>query len=181
MSSSMRRRKFYAVAVVGLAVVVIASAAIAHFFISRSIGSATRSSSTLKVIRNAEMTYRDAYPMVGFARNLFTLGPASTSSTQCDAAHACFLDSVLACPEGAGQGWCRKGSYRYNIQSSSKKPPFQDYWVSATPISSSSGLKNYCAYRDGIVRSEPAKARLIPFTRDECLALPVDNELKGTN
>src|SRR6202020_1520964 len=101
----------------------------------------TRRASVIRTIHTAEATYHTSYPPVGYAPNLWVLGPAD--SRNCDSSHACLLDAVVSCSTGTGQGWCRKGLYRYNIQSSSTKAPYKDYWLTATPIDATSKLRSY--------------------------------------
>lgn len=128
---------------------------------------------TLRTINAAEATYAAAYPHFGYAPTLFVLGAGG--SQRCDRTHACLLDKVLACPESEGLGWCIKGRYRYNIQSSSKKAPYKDYWVTATPVEADAKLRNYCSGSDSVIRSKAAKPLKVPYTLAECLALPVDS------
>lgn len=140
------------------------------------VGPATSHSSKIRVIRTAEATYAGSYPKAGFAPNLLMLGGAPGDS--CGPSRACLLDNLLACPESVGQGWCSVGSYRYNIQSSSKNSPYKDYWLSVTPISryepGNKKAKSYCLTSDGNLRSELVTPLLRPYALQECLALPLD-------
>src|SRR5215467_14157798 len=98
---------------------------------------------TIRTINTAEITYATSYEKTGYAPNLAILGPAEKG--ECGPEHACLLDNVLACPNGIGQGWCVKSGYRFNIQTSSSGPPYEDYCVTATPIEANPKLKNYCS------------------------------------
>jgi len=131
----------------------------------------TKDDSTFRTVHIAEETFAHTYPEIGYARNLTVLG---NGRPPCTPSHACLLDNVLACPEGTRAGWCSRGGYRYNVQSNSNRPPYKDYWLTATPIERDPKLKNYCMGSDGRVRvggSQPLKG---PYTLEECLALPID-------
>jgi hypothetical protein len=140
------------------------------------IGPVTSHSTQIRVIRTAEATYAHAYPKVGFAPNLTMLGGVPGDS--CGPSHACLLDNLVACPEIVGQGWCSKGNYRYNVQSSSKSSPYKDYWLSVTPISryepGYKEAKSYCLTSDGKLRSELVTPLVRPYALQECLALPLE-------
>jgi hypothetical protein len=136
----------------------------------RGFGADTAALSPLRTINIAEVTYAATYPKSGYSPNLAFLG----GMKDCSPKHACLLDNVLACPQGVGPAWCAKGTYLYNIQSSSFAGPYRDYWVTAVPVTVGSKLKNYCSGSNIAIRSEPAKARTAPYTLAECLVLPVD-------
>ena len=140
-------------------------------------GPTTRHASVIRAIHTAEATYYTTYPSVGYAPNLLALGPAPSGN--CDSAHDCLLDNVVACPSSTGQGWCMKTLYRYNVQSSSTKPPYKDYWVTATPVDASSKLRSYCSLSNTEVRSEQVPSLSNPYTLKECRSLPLatDSEL----
>jgi hypothetical protein len=132
----------------------------------------TPGASTIRTINTSEVTFATDYPAVGYAANLPMLGPADSGT--CDSSHACLLDNVVACAAGMGKGWCSKGLYRYNVQSSSSVPPYKDYWVTATPIEARPGRRSYCSYSDAVMRSEPGVSRSHPYTLEECRDLPRD-------
>jgi hypothetical protein len=132
----------------------------------------TPGASTIRTINTSEVTFASIYPAVGYAPNLSVLGPADSSN--CDSSHACLLDNVVACAAGIGQGWCRKGLYRYNVRSSSSVPPYKNYWVTATPIDARSERRSYCSLSDAVMRSEPGVSRSRPYTLEECRNLPRD-------
>ncbi|MCU1333785.1 MAG: putative Pilin, type [Candidatus Angelobacter sp.] len=129
--------------------------------------------SMLRTINTSEVMYAANYEKVGYAPNLGILGPANRGE-ECGRSHACLLNSVTSCPEGTGQGWCVKDSYRYNIQSNFTEPPYRDYWATATPIRPNKNLKNYCSGPDAVIRSQHAAPLSRPYTLAECLGLRED-------
>jgi len=163
-----RRTSIFWKVLLGFAVSVVALAIMVTRILSNLD---TPAESPFRVVRNAEKTYAGLFPEVGYASNLTVLGPGGPP---CTSVHACLLDNVLACPEGTGAGWCPKGRYRYNVQSSSRRPPYKDFWLTATPIEWDPKLKSYCMSSDGRVTLGDTQPLKKPYTLTECLALPVD-------
>ena len=132
----------------------------------------------LRMLATVEITYADIYPDQGYAPNLTTLGPDRPDATndKCHptSAHACLIDPKLGCSNGTGLQWCADRVYRYNIQSSSSGPPYQDYWTTATPLEAVLERKNYCMTSDAVLRSELAPQLSRPYTLAECQKLPID-------
>jgi hypothetical protein len=157
----------------GCAVVLLALGFLSNMLMQKN-SMITRPSPTLRAITTAETTFRRNYPGMGYAPKLSALGPPSHDRSRCSPQHACLLDSVVGCSGGSGTGWCEKSGYRYNVQSSSPQPPYEDYWVTATPIRPQPGSNNFCESEDGQIRSESAAPLKRPYTRAECLAVPVD-------
>lgn len=124
---------------------------------------------TLRTINTSEVTYATNYEKIGFAPHLSVLGPADKGD--CGPEHACLLEPAVACLEGNDQGWCVKGAYRFNLQSTSTEPPYRDYWATATPIRPYPNSMNFCSGSDAVIRMERAAPLARPYTLDECLAL----------
>ena len=124
----------------------------------------------LRTINTSQITYETNFEQIGYAPSLAALG--SVSAGECGPDHACLLDAKLGCAEGVGQGWCVYVGYRFNVQSSSAKPPYKDYWITATPIEANPKLKNYCSLSDAVVRFEKAAPLSRPYTLEECESLP---------
>ena len=126
----------------------------------------------VRTINTSQVTYSINFEQIGYAPGLAALGPASAG--ECGPEHACLLDGKLGCARGVGQQWCAYEGYRFNLQSSSTKPPYRDYWVTATPIEANPKLKNYCSAEDAVIHIESAAPLRRPYTRAECLAIPPD-------
>jgi hypothetical protein len=129
--------------------------------------------SMLRIINTSQVTYATKYEKNGYAPTLAVLGPAGTG--ECGPEHACLLDAKLACPEGAGQGWCVEYGYRFNLQTLSTEPPYKDYWVTATPVRPDSKLGNFCSTADVVVRFDKSAPLSRPYTFEECSALPAEH------
>jgi hypothetical protein len=142
---------------------------------SRMSGPPTPGASTVRTLNTSQVTYSTTYSDQGYASNLAVLGPDIPDYSQCHPkqTHACLIDPRVACPSGIGNAWCANGLYRYNIQSSSTEPPYEDYWTTATPVRANPKLneKNFCSGPDAVVRSEDGPPLSRPYTLTECLAL----------
>lgn len=126
----------------------------------------------IRAIHTSEVTYATNFQRIGYAPNLAVLGPVGAG--ECGPERACLLDGKLGCAEGVGEQWCVYAGYRFNVQSSSSKAPYKDYWVTATPLEANPKLKNYCSTDDVIVRVGSNSPLRVPYTREECLALPAN-------
>jgi hypothetical protein len=146
---------------------------------------------TVRTLTTAELVYAETYPRVGYAPDLAALGLPEDRALS--AARSGIVDSRLGCSGGIGQGWRTKDWYRYNIQSSSRSAPYQDFWITATPldvksleverrwtdwllrrpVQKSKPLRNFCALPDGYVRGEEAPPLKTPYTKSECERLPL--------
>src|SRR5205807_9198039 len=110
---------------------------------SRISASETAASATVRTINTTQVTYSLTYEKRGYAPDLATLGPGPDEAcNEKTETHACLLDASLAC---AGT-WCTKAGYRYSITSTCKKDAScDDYVVISTPVTASTGTKNYCS------------------------------------
>ncbi|HEY7404869.1 MAG TPA: hypothetical protein VIB39_15195 [Candidatus Angelobacter sp.] len=137
---------------------------------SKGIFDPITGASTVRIINTAQVAYATNYDKIGYAPTLAVLGPAGNAA--CGPEHACLLDIKLACPEGAGRGWCTYYGYRYNVQTNSTEPPYRNYWVTATPVQPDSKLGNFCSTADAVVRFDKSAPLSRPYTFEECEGLP---------
>jgi hypothetical protein len=168
--------------IIGLAAVILATVLILGFHRSPVAGGRFHGgqpgAQVVRTLNTAEITYATTYPEQGYAPDLATLGPGrpEATNTGCQGpttAHACLIDARVGCNAGS-TAWCVSGPYRYSIQSSSSKPPYRDYWITATPIEARPEHKNYCSASDLVVRSEQSLPLSRPYTLAECLALKAE-------
>jgi len=129
----------------------------------RQAANESAAASTVRTLNTAEVTYATTYPTAGYADKLAKMGP-SANPANCDASSACLIDAALAC----SAPWCMKYGYRFSIVSASAAAPFADYTVTATPVDSTSGRKNFCANADAIVRLQAGPPLGKPLTTQEC-------------
>jgi hypothetical protein len=134
---------------------------------SRQAANESAAASTVRTLNTSEVTYSVTYPNQGYADRLPKLGPNANPGS-CDASGACLIDAALAC----SAPWCTKYNYRFAIVSGSSAAPFADYTVTATPVDSASGRKNFCANADAVVRLQVGPPLGKPLTAQECAGWP---------
>ena len=135
--------------------------------LARKNESAARS--TIRRLNVSEMVYQTTYPSQGYAASLTVLGPGAPpidceNAANVNADHSCLVDGVLGC----ATAWCVKGGYRYAIVSSFKASPLADYTVTATPVDTNTGSKNFCANADRVIRERIGPPLSNPITHTEC-------------
>lgn len=105
---------------------------------------------SLRSLISAETTYNSAYPQTGYATTLKQLGPSGTPCTTPSSASACLIDSGLA-----GSGSIPHSGYLFNITTgkSGGSVPEIDFTIGAAAASfNSTGVRNFCAQEDGVMR-----------------------------
>src|SRR5580658_2905566 len=89
-------------------ILIIAAIAIPSLLRARESANESSAVASLRTINTAMVSYNSAYPTVGFASTLATLGgaaPCTPSSTT-----ACFVDSVLSAGSKSGYNFAATGS-----------------------------------------------------------------------
>ncbi|MGC2695029.1 MAG: hypothetical protein WA738_04485, partial [Candidatus Angelobacter sp.] len=150
-----------------------AAVAIPNLLRSRNAANAAGAVSSLRTVNTAEITYMTTYPKKGYAATLAALGPPAgndCSENNVTAAHACLLNEVLGNPGCTAGKWCEKNGYRYSIRGICTQTRCSGYVVTATPISDSTGGKNFCSTTDAVVRSQTGPPVTAPMTAAECKA-----------
>jgi hypothetical protein len=120
-----------------------------------------------------QVTYYSSFGDIGYARDLASLGPGpdgkcAAGPTQ---AHACMIDAVLGNSACTGTSWCAEGPYKFNIQGICANGKCTDYIISATPVDTLDGSRNFCTTSDSVFRSETAAPKSAPFSLQACQAL----------
>src|SRR5947207_10270476 len=136
-------------------VLIISAIAIPNLLRARIAANEASAARTVREISNAEVAYHSAYPQVGFAPNLISLGgvlPCSPSS-----ASACILDDTISTGVKSGYqlfaaGFATGGSLTNT-----------DFVGSSAPNTfNHSGVRNFCVVSDGTVRFNPGAPGLPP-------------------
>ena len=169
---------YISLAAIPVIVLIIAAIAIPNLLKVRVAVNEAAARATMHTLNTDEAIYSNQYVTPGFAPNLATLGPGPSGSCNGEgsAANACLLDNVLGNAACTGATWCTKDHYKYNIQCIAKAPTCADYVISAIPIDSTAGRRNFCSVSDGVLRSESARSRRsAPFTVETCQALEAFN------
>jgi type IV pilus assembly protein PilA len=131
-------------------ILVIASLAIPSLSRARIAASEGSAVASMRSLISAETTYNTAYPTTGFAISLAQLGPSGVTCTIPSSANACLIDSGLA-----SAGTTPHSGYLFNITTgrSGGSTPEIDFTIGAAAASYDvSGVRNFCAQEDGVLR-----------------------------
>ena len=90
-------------------ILIIAAIAIPNLLRSRIAANEASAVGSLRTINTSEVTYASTYPAVGFAPDLNTLGPGTSSTIS--STNAALLDNVLGCTTSP----CTKSGYQFYI------------------------------------------------------------------
>jgi type IV pilus assembly protein PilA len=147
-------------------VLVVAAIAIPNLVKSKNAENESIAIGTVRTIKTATVAYQSTYPTKGFASSLTVLGQDPRGPSFHSAEHSALLSGDLGC---AGGSWCTKGGYRFKLDGvCSKTGVCTEFVVTATPLTTASGTRNFCLTSDGVVRrlhGEPLKAAV---TVEEC-------------
>ena len=132
-------------------ILIIAAIAIPNLMRARMAANDSSAAASERTVVTGEVGYFAAYPTVGYA-NLAALGGASPCTPA--VATRCLIDNNLAqdgTPAGGG-----KSGYKFAATTAvgGGSPIPNEFWTTATPISAQTGTKAYCAFDDGVVRTQ---------------------------
>ncbi len=130
-------------------ILIIAAIAIPNLLRSRIAANESSAVGSLRTINTAEVTYNSTFPTMGFAPDLYTLGPGTAvSCAGANSTNACLLDNVLGCPTAMSA--CPKSGYSFLITTSGSAPVF--YQSSAVPLSLNTGTRYFYSDASGVLR-----------------------------
>ncbi len=132
-------------------ILIIAAIAIPNLMRARMAANDSSAAASERTVVTGEVGYFAAYPTVGYAA-LAALGGASPCTPA--VATGCLIDNNLA-TNGAGGG---KSGYNFAATTATGggSPIPNEFWTTGTPISAQTGTKAFCAFDDGVVRTQPA-------------------------
>jgi type IV pilus assembly protein PilA len=133
-------------------ILIIAAIAIPNLMRARMAANDSSAAGSIHAINAAEIGYFGSYATVGFPLTLAPLGGAEPCAPS--VATACFIDNTLA-SNGGGNG---KSGYSFAATGSATagSPSNNQFYATATPLSSLQGTRAYCAVDDLVVRLQPA-------------------------
>ena len=139
-------------------ILIIAAIAIPNLLRARIAANESSAVSSIRTINTAEVTYQSAYPTVGYAADLISLGPGGGAQT-CPAggpvqATACLVDGALANNKAAGG----KSGYIVDALGAAvgASPLLITYGVGAAPAAyNQTGVRAFCSAEDGVLRANP--------------------------
>jgi type IV pilus assembly protein PilA len=132
-------------------ILIIAAIAIPNLMRARMAANDSSAAASERTVVTGEIGYFAAYPTIGYA-TLANLGGASPCTPA--VATGCLIDNNLA-TDGAGGG---KSGYKFTAapQTGAGSPIPNEFYTTGYPISAQTGTKSYCAFDDGVVRTQPA-------------------------
>jgi type IV pilus assembly protein PilA len=138
-------------------ILIIAAIAIPNMIRARISANEASAASSVRTISRAEISYYSTYPSDGYASTLSVLGGPATSCTPTDT-QACLIDTNLA----TGQ----KSGYQFQVTGLLPAGGVNSaFVVGAVPLSfNSSGVRDFCATNDGVVRAQPGSSGDVPVT-----------------
>ena len=153
-------------------ILIIAAIAIPNLMQAKMSANESSAAAGLHVLQTAEITYNNAYPVIGFANGLGELGgPAPCTPA---APTACIIDNHLATAVPGSGG---KNGYFYQATGimSGGATYNTAYVVAAVPVTvHSSGNRDFCSTNDVVLRAQLANAGDTPVTTEPaCVAYPV--------
>ena len=146
-------------------ILIIAAIAIPNLLRARIAANESSAAASVRTISTAELTYQTSYPAVGYPTSLAILGPADAGCTAGPVVtNGCIIDFVLS-----KASTTPKSGYKFTAVGSNGTPTTQ-YVVDALPATvNTSGVKEFCAVEDNVVRfATPASGG---SDHNACLAL----------
>jgi type IV pilus assembly protein PilA len=147
-------------------ILIIAAIAIPNLMRARMAANDSSAAASQRTTITGEIGYFAAYPTIGYT-SLAGLGGASPCTPA--PATGCLIDNNLA-TDGAGGG---KSGYKFAAtpQTGGGSPIPNEFYTTGTPISAQTGTKAYCAFDDGVVRTQPAGTITLVASYGACQAL----------
>ena len=144
-------------------ILIIAAIAIPNFLRARISANESSAGASVRVISNAQVAYGSAYPTVGYAANLASLG--GTGTCVASSTTACMVDSVITTGSKSGYTLFTAGL-------SSGGSSNTEFVSSSAPASyNTTGIRNFCITTDGVMRINPGPAAIATDV-PTCLGYP---------
>jgi type IV pilus assembly protein PilA len=137
-------------------ILIIAAIAIPNLLRARMAANESSAAASIRVVTTGQVTYQTAYPTVGYAPTLLSLGGPLGAACVASSATACLIDSVLANngnPANSG-----KSGYTFRSGVGTVTGTLNvGYTIQAQPAQiNQTGVKGFCAEEDAVVRVDPA-------------------------
>jgi prepilin-type N-terminal cleavage/methylation domain-containing protein len=148
-------------------ILIIAAIAIPNLLRARIAANEASAANSIRKIATSEVAYATAYPTQGYAPALTNLGgavPCSPSATT-----ACILDDVLSSGSKSGYQFVAVGF------ASGGNPSNTAFVAGSAPlVYNQTGVRNFCAVTDGVLRSLTQPGGAPPANNQAtCMAYPI--------
>jgi len=141
-------------------ILIIAAIAIPNLLRARIAANEASAVSSLRTLNTAQVTYQMAYPTVGFAGALSSLGPAAKTGcgTGPASTSSCIIDYTLANAYSGGATGSKSG-YVFAMGAAvgtGGTGPNITFIAGAAPLSyNQSGVRRFCSIEDAVIRFDP--------------------------
>lgn len=147
-------------------ILIIAALATPNFLRAKIAANESSAANSIRKIATAEVAYSSAYPTQGYSPDLLSMGGPATGCIP-SVTNACILDSVLSSGIKSGYNFVAVGFAPTGTTNTS-------FVAGSAPSSFNiTGVRNFCAISDGVLRSLSPPAYTVPAaTVAACTAYP---------
>jgi prepilin-type N-terminal cleavage/methylation domain-containing protein len=159
-------------------ILIIAAIAIPNLLRARIAANESSAAASERTIATAAVSYTTSYPATGYPLTLTILGPANAGCTAGPAVgNACIIDFALASADTAGTNAPKSGYLFTFLGSDAIGGANVQYASDAQPATiGTTGVKEFCAVEDNVVRFVTPGTAGTNGTHVKCLALnPIGN------
>lgn len=162
--------------VVLVLVILVAALVLPNLLRSQIAADETAAIESLAKINKAEVQYQTAYPAVGFAPSLESLGPGSADG-KCvgrTPAHACLLEPKLA--NAADPAHALAGYWFSSVPTTHDAGGAATGYVAGTAAAAfnKGGVRDFCSLEDAVIRYRVPKANSTPATlTSQCATMTI--------
>ena len=166
----MRRQKGFSLIellIVVAIILIIAAIAIPNLLRARIAANESSAVSSIRTINTAQISYQSAYPTVGYAATLGSLGPVAAGACAAPTStNACLIDFAVSNATTVANA---KSGYYFALATVAG----QSYDVAGSPaVFNQSGVRNFCSIEDGVVRFNNSGSSTLIAAASTCVALP---------
>lgn len=173
-NSTMRKPKGFSLIellIVVAIILIIAAIAIPNLLRAKMAANESSAVGSIRTINTAEITYASAYPTVGFAPDLASLGSTASPCVPSQTT-ACLIPSTLS-----QANTTPKSGYTFNAAGNTAGSGSINvsYYAEGHPVSiNQTGIRSFCSVEDAVIRSDQAGSTATSVA--SCQAFPPLNQ-----
>jgi type IV pilus assembly protein PilA len=154
-------------------ILIIAAIAIPNLLRARIAANESSAANSIRQVNTGQVTYQSAYPTVGYATTMLSLGPpiaAGCAGITPTSVSSCLIDWLLANATGVATP---KSGYYFGMGNPAGGPPNMGYTVGGAPGGfSQSGTRGFCSVEDGVIHYDPTHNAPPTTTAAACQSAP---------